>query len=92
LNDVEAVVDASGVGVRPEFRMPVGLDWYALEECTEEDSDGVHDVEDHESPNDPVNSGVVTSEAEQEDEDRGLDKCQYRVVAELLEEIPPEAC
>lgn len=48
-------------------------------------------VDEHERPDHAVNCAVVAAETEEEDEHRGLYQGEDWVVAELLEEVPPEA-
>ena len=55
LDDVEAVVDAFGVGVLLQFWVPIALDRDALKQSREEDGDGVQDRDDHQHPYDPEN-------------------------------------
>jgi hypothetical protein len=51
----------------------------------------VSGVDEHEDPDDAVDGAVVAAETEEEDEHGGFYEGEDRVVAELLEEVPPEA-
>ena len=91
LNDVEAVVDAHRVRVIPQSRCPVRTNREALEQGTKENSKRVGCVDEHQSPDDQPDGTVVSSETEKEDQHGGFHEGENWVVAELLEEVPPEA-
>lgn len=90
LDDMEAVVDALGVGVIPQLWVPVRLDRHALEQRAEEYGDRVHDSYSNQHPYYSEDGVVVPADAEEEDQNRQLDECQDRVVAQLLEKVPPQ--
>lgn len=90
LDDVEAIVDAPGVGVFPQLRVPIRFYRYTLKQSSEEDGDGVKGSGDDQSPDGPVNGVVVSLETQKKDQNRALDEGQDGIIAQLLEEVPPE--
>lgn len=63
---MEAVVDAPGMGVLPQLRMPIRLDWNALEQSAEEDGSCMHDRDSHQRPDDPEDSVMVATYSQEE--------------------------
>ena len=88
---METIVNAHRIRIISQPRSPVRPDGQTLEEGAEEDGDGVGGVDEHEGPDDEPDGAVVAAEAEEEDEDGRFDESEDGVVAELLEEVPPQA-
>lgn len=84
-------MDAPVAGDLPQRKVPVGGHGIALEERGEEDGDGVGGVEGVEGVDGPAGARLVAAEAEEEEEDGGLDEGEDGVVEHLDEEVPPEA-
>jgi len=61
LDDVEAVIDALGVGILPQSRRPVCPDRDALKQSREEDGNGMTDDEGHDSPDDSEHGLLMAS-------------------------------
>lgn len=75
----------------PQRKVPVGSHGLALEERGEEDGDCMGGVEGVEHVYGPAGAGLVAAEAEEEEEDGGLDEGENGVVEHLNEEVPPKA-
>lgn len=64
---MEAVVDASSMGVIPQLWMPIRLDWDALKQSAEENGSCMHNCDNHQCPDDPEDSVMVAAYSQEED-------------------------
>jgi hypothetical protein len=89
-NDMEPVANALDTRLVTQGEIPVCCNWPALEECSEEDGNGVQSIEDIESVDSISHVCFVAAESEKEDKNGCFDEGQNRVVEHLHKEIPPK--
>lgn len=86
---MEGIVNALGIRVPPQRKVPVCRQWDALEEGCEKDGDGMERVQDVEGVDRISHRLLVATEVEEEDEDRGFDEGEDGVVEHLDKKVPP---